>query len=160
MSAREPSTAPSLHVLIPLIAVPALTAIVLIITVGICAGVSALAAFGGLYSTAYALYLHWHWYCAYGEIVRYRITRDSDGHKVYHSVYRFTTLDGQAMIGTTGWGAGRRGWRLGQSVVLLYCPANPRRTELTRMLRVLPLTCFGLAVWAAAFAYWVEPFAP
>ena len=158
MPAREKPTFPSPYLLIPLFAIPVLTAIVLIVVVSMCTGISARCAFGAVYSTAYSLRLYWNWHPAYGEIVRYRITRDGDGHKVFHPVYRFTMLDGRKKVGTTSYGWGSRRWRPGRSVVVLYCPTNPRRTELKHFIWVLPGTLLGLAAIFGAFAYWVEPF--
>lgn len=140
-----------------LLAIGVLIIAALMVTANPLVVASLICTIAALGSTGYAIHLRWHWREAPGVIVRYRIVRYEGEHsqKFFHPVYRFTTADGQSLVGTTSWGSWRRPWPCGSSLTVLYCPTDPRRTELLGFNQwIVPATFMILAVWSAAFSYW------
>lgn len=77
-----------------------------------------------------------HWPRVNAQVVRYWISRDSEGRASYRPVFSFRTLDGNTYVAISGYASDRK-WSRGASVSVQYDPLHPNRVELPELLRSL-----------------------
>ncbi len=88
-------------------------------------------------------------------IVRYWISRNSEGQRFYQPVMRFRANEGNASVAISSVGLWRRPWAAGTTVIVRYNPANPRQAQVAcfGQLWGLPLTFVGMGVGWAFFCW-------